>query len=126
MKVYVVEDSDAICERIVRMVNEVKDIQIVGTADGVSAAIDGIEKYQPDVVVLDIQLLDGSGMTVLQHIKNKMPSIKVIVLTNFNSDIYRNLAMRYGAAAFLDKSNDFMQIPSLLEGWKASPEVITC
>lgn len=122
MKVYVVEDSDAICERIVRLVKEVKDIQIVGTADVVSAAINGIEKCQPDVVILDIQLLDGSGLTVLQHIKSALPRIKVIVLTNFNSDIYRNLAMRYGAAAFLDKSNDFMQIPGLLEGWKKSPE----
>jgi chemotaxis response regulator CheB len=50
MKVYVVEDSDAICERLVRMVNEVKDTQIVGAADEVSAATDGIEKCQTEVV----------------------------------------------------------------------------
>jgi chemotaxis response regulator CheB len=61
MKVYVVEDSDAICERIVRMVNEVKDTNVVGTADVVSGAIRGIEKCQPEVVILDIQLLDGNG-----------------------------------------------------------------
>jgi DNA-binding NarL/FixJ family response regulator len=118
MKVYVVEDSDAICERIVRMVNDVKDIQVVGTADTVSAAIRGVDKYQPDVVILDLQLLDGNGLDVLQQIKKKMSAIKVVVLTNFNSDQYRNLAQRYGADAFLDKSNDFMQIPTLLQGWK--------
>jgi DNA-binding NarL/FixJ family response regulator len=118
MKVYVVEDSDAICERIVRMVNEVKDTNVVGTADVVSGAIRGIEKCQPEVVILDIQLLDGNGLTVLQHIKTEMPTMKVIVLTNFNSDQYRNLAERYGADAFLDKSNDFMQIPGILQGWQ--------
>lgn len=121
MKVYVVEDSDAICERIVRMVNDVKDVDVLGTADTVSGAIKGIEACRPDVLILDIQLLDGNGLTVLQHVKYWKPTMKVIVLTNFNSNQYRNLATLYGADAFLDKSNDFMQIPSLLEGWRASP-----
>jgi DNA-binding NarL/FixJ family response regulator len=123
MKVYVVEDSDAICERIVRMVNEVNDTSVVGTADVVAGAIRGIEKSQPEVVILDIQLLDGNGLTVLQHIKKEMPNMKVIVLTNFNSDQYRNLAQRYGADAFLDKSNDFMQIPGILQGWQPGSQV---
>jgi DNA-binding NarL/FixJ family response regulator len=123
MKVYVVEDSDAICERIVRMVDDVRNAKVVGTADVVSNAIRGIEKYLPDVVILDIQLLDGNGFTVLQHIKKKIPTMKFIVLTNFNSDQYRNLAQQYGADAFLDKSNDFMQIPGLLQGWQPSSEV---
>jgi DNA-binding NarL/FixJ family response regulator len=117
MKVFVVEDSDAICERIVRMVNDVKNTQVVGTADKVSGALLGIQKHQPDVVILDIQLLDGNGLTVLQQVKKEQPSRKVIVLTNFNSDQYRDLAQRYGADAFLDKSNDFMQIPDLISGW---------
>jgi DNA-binding NarL/FixJ family response regulator len=119
MKVFVVEDSDAICERIVRIVNDVKDTQVVGTADKVSGALLGIQKYQPDVVILDIQLLDGNGLTVLQQLKKDQPNRKVIVLTNFNTDQYRDLAQRYGADAFLDKSNDFMQIPDLINGWSS-------
>jgi DNA-binding NarL/FixJ family response regulator len=121
MKVFVVEDSDAICERIVRMVNDIKDTQVVGTADKVSGALLGIQKYQPDVVILDIQLLDGNGLAVLQQVKKEQPNRKVIVLTNFNSDQYRELAQRYGADAFLDKSNDFMQIPDLINGWDSAP-----
>jgi DNA-binding NarL/FixJ family response regulator len=117
MKVFVVEDSDAICERIVRIVNDVKDVQVVGTADKVSGALLGIKKCQPDVVILDIQLIDGNGLTVLQQVKKEQPDRKVIVLTNFSSDQYRDLAQRYGADAFLDKSKDFMQIPDLIDGW---------
>jgi DNA-binding NarL/FixJ family response regulator len=48
--------------------------------------------------------------------------MKVIVLTNFNSDQYRKLAQRYGADAFLDKSNDFLQIPALLHTWRPKPD----
>jgi DNA-binding NarL/FixJ family response regulator len=120
MKVFVVEDSDAICERIVRMVTDVNGVRVVGTADKVSTALLGIKKNEPDVVILDIQLLDGNGLTVLQQVKEELPSSKVIVLTNFNSDQYRDLAERYGADAFLDKSNDFMQIPDLINVWGSS------
>jgi DNA-binding NarL/FixJ family response regulator len=125
MNVYVVEDSDAICERIVRMVKEIKNTNVVGTADMVCRAIRGIEKYLPDVVILDIQLLDGDGLEVLRYIKQHHPVIKVIVLTNFNSDQYRDLARNQGADAFLDKSNDFMQIPDLLLGWQSNSQVTT-
>jgi DNA-binding NarL/FixJ family response regulator len=124
MKVYVVEDSDAICERIVRMVNEVKGSNVIGTASTVTGAMRGIKKSLPDVVILDIQLLDGNGLTVLQQIKNEMQTIKVIVLTNFNSDQYRDLAQRYGSDAFLDKSTDFMQIPNLLEVWQPMTQIV--
>lgn len=118
MKVFVVEDSDAICERLVRMVNDVKDTAVAGTASTVADAIRGITKFLPEVVILDIQLPDGDGLTVLQWVKKEMPVIKVIVLTNFNSDQYRQLAQGYGSDAFLDKSNDFMQIPNLLQIWQ--------
>jgi DNA-binding NarL/FixJ family response regulator len=118
MKVFVVEDSDAICERIVRMVNEIKGSIVVGTANTVTGSLRGINRCLPEVVILDIQLLDGNGLTVLQTIKKEMPGIKVIVLTNFDSDQYRDLAQRYGSDAFLDKSNDFMQITNLLQDWQ--------
>jgi DNA-binding NarL/FixJ family response regulator len=121
MKVYVVEDSAAICQRIVQMVEELEDTDVVGTADGVSGAIQGIEDSTPDVVILDIRLANGNGLNVLQHVKKIQPEMKVIVLTNFNSDQYRKLAQRYGADAFLDKSNDFLQIPALLHTWRPKP-----
>jgi CheY-like chemotaxis protein len=121
MKVYVVEDSAAICQRIVQMVQEIEDMDVVGTADDVLGAIQGIEASMPDVVILDIRLFNGNGLNVLQHVKKTMPTLKVIVLTNFNSDQYRKLANRYGADAFLDKSNDFAQIPNLLRTWQPKP-----
>jgi DNA-binding NarL/FixJ family response regulator len=123
MKVFVVEDSDAICERIVRMVDEVEGSIVVGTASTVTGALRGIHRCLPEVVILDIQLLDGNGLTVLQKVKKEMPGIKTIVLTNFNSDQYRDLARRYGSDAFLDKSNDFMQIASLLQDWQPAEYV---
>jgi DNA-binding NarL/FixJ family response regulator len=120
MKVFVVEDSPAICERIVQMVREVQDVEVVGTADDVLGAIRGIESNTPNTVILDIRLINGDGLNVLQFVKRTMPELKVIVLTNSSSEQHRKLAQRYGADAFLDKSNDFMQIAELLRAWQHS------
>lgn len=120
MKIYVVEDSDAIYDRIIRLVNEVADSYVVGAAHDELGAIQGIENNAPDVVISDINLLQGSGLNVLRHIKAAMPEVKVIVLTNFNSDQHRAVAESYGADAFLDKSYDFLQIPQLLRAWQPS------
>jgi DNA-binding NarL/FixJ family response regulator len=121
MKVFVVEDSPAICERIVQMVREVQDVEVVGTADDVLGAIRGIESNMPNTVILDIRLINGDGLNVLQFVKRTMPELKVIVLTNSSSEQHRKLAQRYGADAFLDKSNDFMQIAELLRAWQHRP-----
>jgi DNA-binding NarL/FixJ family response regulator len=123
MKVFVVEDSAALCKRIVRLVKEVKNTSVVGTAKMAAGALRGIEKYRPDVVILDIQLLYGDGLSVLKQVKKMSSATRVIMLTNFSSHQYRTQAEYYGAEAFLDKSNDFLQIPFLLEAWHSPSDV---
>jgi DNA-binding NarL/FixJ family response regulator len=118
MKVFVVEDSAAVCKRIVRLVKDIKNTSVVGTAKMVESALQGIEKCRPDVVILDIQLLDGDGLSVLKQVKKMGSTMRVIMLTNFSSDQYRAQAKYYGAEAFLDKTNDFLQISDLLEVWQ--------
>jgi chemotaxis response regulator CheB len=98
LRVYVVEDSMPICERIVQMINEARDMQVVGTADNASGAITGICACMPHAVILDLRLANSSGLTVL-----------------------RDIARAHGADAFLDKSNDFMRITEILHTWRPSP-----
>lgn len=124
MKIYVVEDSDAIYDRIIRLLKEVEDSNVVGAADDELGAIRGIENSAPDVVITDINLLHGSGLNVLRHVKAVMPDVKVVLLTNFHSDQYRAVAESYGVDAFLDKSFDFLQIPQLLRAWQPSLDTV--
>jgi DNA-binding NarL/FixJ family response regulator len=121
LRVYVVEDSMPICERIVQMINEARDMQVVGTADNASGAITGICACMPHAVILDLRLANSSGLTVLRTITQKAPRPKIMVLTNFSSDQYRDIARAHGADAFLDKSNDFMRITEILHTWRPSP-----
>ena len=69
-----------------------------------------------DAVVVDLQLREGSGFGVLQHLKLNHPDLLAIVLTNSNTAAMRARSLALGAHHFLDKSSEFERVAELLEG----------
>ena len=114
MKVFVVEDSAPVRERLIEMIREMEDMDVVGEAGTCDAAITGIMATRPDVAILDVHLPDGSGIKVLATIKQRLAGIRGIVLTNYTSAQHRAAAADAGAEFFLDKSADFERIPEIL------------
>lgn len=120
MNLFIVEDSVHIQDRLRVFVGGLPGINIVGIAAEVDQAYRAIINANPDAMILDLQLGDGNGLTLLKRIKQNKINIKVIVLTNHSSDANRLQALRAGADAFLDKSTNFDQIPGVLQGWQDS------
>jgi DNA-binding NarL/FixJ family response regulator len=106
LRVFVVEDTPLIRVRIEAMIVE-SGAAVAGHAGGVQAAISAILALRPDVVVLDIQLADGTGFDVLRAIRDQAPEIDVYLFSNFVAYPYRQLAERLGARGFFDKSREF-------------------
>ena len=115
MKVFLVDDSVVIRQRLKRMLAEVQEIQVIGEAeDGHAATAEAILEQKPDVVLLDIHLLDGSGIDVLERLKKTNPTLVVIILTDYPFPQYRQKCMEAGADYFFVKSTQFDQvIPTL-------------
>jgi DNA-binding NarL/FixJ family response regulator len=65
-------------------------------------------------VVLDYQLIDGTGVEVLRAVHPKAPGIVFVVLTNHVNAQYRRLCLEAGARWFLDKSTDFRKIKDVI------------
>jgi DNA-binding NarL/FixJ family response regulator len=106
VRVYVVEDSLLIRERLDAMI-AVAGAVVAGHAATVDAAIASILVERPEVVILDIQLADGTGFDVLRAIRKQAPEIDVYLFSNFSAYPYRQLAERLGAKDFFDKSKEF-------------------
>jgi DNA-binding NarL/FixJ family response regulator len=106
LRVFLVEDSPLIRERLDAMVITAGAAP-VGFASSVGAAIDAILLSRPDLVILDMQLADGTGFDVLRALRAQAPEIDVYLLSNFAADPYRQLAERLGARGFFDKSREF-------------------
>jgi len=120
IKLFIVDDSLIVRERLVTMLSELAGIEVIGQAENVSEAISSIRKLQPDVVILDIQMPGGSGIDVLRAIKQAEAAPMVIILTNYPYQKHRQKCFEAGADFFLDKSIEFDQIPKLLEQFKRS------
>jgi len=122
MKVFVVEDSAAVRERLIEMIREIEDIEVVGEADTFDTAVNGIMNTRPDVAVLDIKLANdgGSGIDVLIQVRKGLPEMKAIVLSNYATPQHMKASADAGAEYFLDKSADFERITEILEQLKSS------
>jgi len=117
MKVFVVEDSAAVRERLVEMIREVKDIEVVGEAATYDAAVAGIIDTRPDVAVLDIKLANetGSGIDALIEVRKTLPGIRAIILSNYSTPQHLKASADAGAEYFLDKSIDFERVAEILQ-----------
>lgn len=114
MKIFLVEDSPNIRDRLRILISEVAGVEVVAEADNQEAALKGIAETRPDVVTLDLHLASGSSMAVLRQVKAAQPEIKVIVLTAVDYPQYRKRCIELGADYFLDKSRDIGLLGGLL------------
>ena len=101
-------------ERVQGILKSVPGTETVGHAATAQAAIAGIQRARPDIVVLDIQLEEGNGFEVLQAIRNVLPDVHFYVLTNFANEAYQRKAERLGARGFFDKSREFEKLRETL------------
>src|ERR1700751_5160644 len=65
MKVFIVDDSRVVVERLAGLLEEVPGARLVGQAGDVGGAVVGIQKVQPDALILDLHIPGGSGLDVL-------------------------------------------------------------
>ena len=116
LKVYIVEDSPVLRERVIESLVESGNSRIVGSADTEDDAINGIIGSAPDAVVLDIQLREGNGLNVLRRLRNieleKRPL--VIILTNYNYPEFRYRAMTAGTDYFFDKATELHRVAEII------------
>ena len=117
MNIFVVEDAPEIRKRLIAMVRRIAGINVIGEADSVNAAIDGVLGGATDTLLLDLQLKDGMGLDVLTRVKQVRPALHVIVLTNFANEQYRQASLSAGADFCLDKSREFGLVPGILLNW---------
>ena len=115
MKVLIVDDSRLLRERLVSMISELPEIDVIAQAQDAAGAKDLIQGLHPDVVILDIRLSEGNGIEVLQEIKKKRSSPVTIMFTNYPYPQYRKKCKEAGADFFFDKSTEFHKITGVLE-----------
>jgi DNA-binding NarL/FixJ family response regulator len=109
VRVFVVEDSSLIRKRIIENVKGLGNFDVVGFAESEQEAVDAIVRIQPDVIVTDIRLKEGSGIEVVRKLRQQITGSapKIYVLTNYAYPEYRRQCSLVGADGFFDKSAEY-------------------
>jgi CheY-like chemotaxis protein len=105
MNIFLVEDAVSIRRLLVRRLEAMPGMRVVGEAAGQAQALCLIRWTQPDVVLLDLSLASGSGLSLLRELRRAGYMGRIAVLTSEDIDAYRRACMDAGADAFYDKAS---------------------
>lgn len=103
--VLIVEDS-AIFRKLLKetLHSRFPSMEISEAADG-EEAMQKIDSHPPDLIFMDIKLPRESGLELTERIKEKYPKVIVIILTSYDTQEYREAAVRAKANYFLSKGS---------------------
>lgn len=120
MRVFIVEDSPVIRERLTESLSTPGRIEVVGYAESEQRAVQALHDEQWDALILDLQLKDGNGLRVLKALDGARQGRIVIVLTNYAFPQYRARSEQLGADYFFDKSREYHRVREVLEQYAAT------
>ena len=103
LKVLIVDDHDIVRQGLAMLLARQEDLLVVGEAGTVAEAVKKAGDLEPDVVVLDIWLPDGSGVEACREIRDNNKNIKVLMLTSYSDDEAVMGSIMAGASGYLLK-----------------------
>lgn len=113
LSILIVDDNIDVRARLVELLRQVTGVGTIGEADSLAAARRALAIRIPDLLILDLQLPDGSGIDFLREFRGDgLPSLS-IVLTHYSLSVYRRACLDLGASYFLDKATEFERVAEL-------------
>jgi len=113
-RVLLVEDSILLSERLIELISEIDGVDTIASVTTEVEAIEAIRKHDPDGVVLDLRLREGTGFGVMRFINTLASRPETVIITNYALPQYRRQAEALGARYFLDKTLEFNRLPDIL------------
>jgi DNA-binding NarL/FixJ family response regulator len=103
IRLLVVDDHEVVREGLVSMLDRRPGFSVVGQAGTVADAVSLAEKLEPDLVVMDVRLPDGSGIEACRDIRAHRPQTRVVMLTSYPDEEAVLAAIVAGASGYLLK-----------------------
>ena len=103
IRILIVDDQKMIREGLKALIQTESDLQVVGTADNGENSIKQVEAFQPDIVLMDMEMPGMDGVSATKVICEKFPDVKVLVLSTFDTEEYVARSLSSGAMGYLLK-----------------------
>ncbi|HXU85216.1 MAG TPA: response regulator transcription factor, partial [Verrucomicrobiae bacterium] len=114
-RLLVVDDHEVVRQGLVALLDRRPNFQVVAEAGTVEEALAQARLHQPDIVIMDVRLPDGSGVEACREIRADLPDTRVVMLTSFPDDEAVLSAIVAGAAGYLLKQIRARDLVAALE-----------
>jgi len=103
IRVFLVDDHEIVRRGVGSLLDDEDGIEVVGEAGTAAQAMARVPVLEPDVVVLDVRLPDGDGVTVCRDIRSMLPDTRMLMLTSYSDDEALYGAVMAGASGYILK-----------------------
>lgn len=102
-KILVVDDHAVLREGLVAQINREAGLVVCGEAENASAAIEAVEKLNPDLVLADITLPGRNGLEIIRDLRALRPGLPVLVLSMHDAALFAERVLRAGGRGYISK-----------------------
>lgn len=113
MRTVIVDDDNLVAISLKTILEADKDIEVVATGNDGKEAVELYSRYQPEVLLMDIQMKEMSGLEAAEQILQNHPQAKILFLTTFSDDEYIVKALNIGAKGYILKQDFEGIVPAI-------------
>jgi two-component system response regulator DevR len=115
LRLLVVDDHELVRQGLIALLDRREHFQVVAEAGTAAEALEMARKFEPDLVIMDVRLPDGSGIEACREIRQEFPNTRVVILTSYPDEEAVLSAIIAGASGYLLKQIRSRDLVSALE-----------
>ena len=104
IRVMIIDDHEIVRRGIAEVVDRAEGLSVVAEGGSVAETLRRAPLVRPDILLVDLQLPDGTGIDIISQLKETVPEARAVVLTSFDDDDALAEALEAGARAYLLKT----------------------
>ncbi|OEH92188.1 response regulator [Bacillus solimangrovi] len=105
-RIIIIDDHQLFREGVKRILDFEKDFEVVAEGDDGTEAVSLVEQYEPDVIIMDINMPNINGVEATRRLIDKYPEMKILILSIHDDESYVTHALKTGASGYLLKEMD--------------------
>jgi len=102
-KIYILDDHPIVIEGLKKLIDQQEDMEVCGSAEDATVALQQIAKSKPQIVIIDITLKDRSGVDLIKKLKASHPDTQILVYSMHDENVYAERCLRAGALGYVMK-----------------------
>jgi len=109
-RVLIVDDHAVLREGLALVINVQPDLLVCGEAANVTGGLQAVAATQPDIALIDLSLMGGSGLELVKDIKVQHPKLPTLVLSLHDEALYAERVLRAGARGYIMKRSSTTEL----------------